>query len=96
MRSDGAEKWVSILSCSSGRLYHVLLSGLFSVSVGRMYVMDGRAWQDGKFVFRQYDNCVSRTKECVFLKYSVFTLSTNELFAPFKNIPQISLLDQIL
>lgn len=41
MRSDGEEKWATILSGAFGRLYRVFLSGLWTVSVCSMYVMGG-------------------------------------------------------
>jgi len=79
VRSDSEEKWASIPSGAFGRLYHVLLNGLWTVSVCSMYVMHGTVWHGRHNGFRQYDHCVSRTKKCMFIKYSVFTLSTNEL-----------------
>ena len=58
MRSDGEEKWASIPRGAFGRFHHVLLRGLWTVSLCSMYVMDDIFWHGRRNSFRRYDHCV--------------------------------------
>jgi hypothetical protein len=53
VHSIGKEKWASISSGAFGRLYHILLSGLWTISAYSVYVMDDIVWHGRYNDFRQ-------------------------------------------